>query len=188
MLAYIRASLGKTPRKLHPRHKLHAPKWSLKGDRLSDIYSQQDKLLREGEVVWGALVQANRQLFADGPENHPGNVIYSLDPASFSMPGVLMAAAHQLFSVKGDKDVSAEMQVFSQTLADELERLMKVKVPGELTHGLETFFTSVMFDRLHLPDGVLRGGLMPMLAHPKLDATMVVPYWHWPDAFRDACW
>jgi hypothetical protein len=184
ILADMNRAFGKAPRWVHGRDKIRMPLWAFTtGDLLARIYWKQSVLLKRGQIVWGALVQANKNMFVPGPNNHPGNMIYSRDPDSFGRPDILLDAADSLFSIKGQAAATPELQRFADTLADEMERLLRVYVPCELTSGLETVFTGLMFDRRHLPMGIIDRRILPMLVHPDLDETMVLPCRYWPRAF-----
>ncbi|MET8751915.1 hypothetical protein ABZW32_17710 [Streptomyces sp. NPDC004667] len=63
-------------------------------DPLAEILKVQDMLLAEGRLVWGALVQANNDLFGRGWVDLPAAVIYSPDTAVFDdSPDLLLDIA-----------------------------------------------------------------------------------------------
>ena len=74
-----------------------------------------------------------------------------------------------------------------QAIADMLygERAAEdLRVPPDFTRGVQCYVTNVVFDRSHLPRGMLDVKLMPILIDARMSAVMVVPYWHWPKALR----
>ena len=50
-------------------------------DDLMEQYRNQWLLFQEGEIVWGAIVQANSLMFEPSSLNCPGTIIYSPDKA-----------------------------------------------------------------------------------------------------------
>lgn len=185
-LGDVRANLGPAPRAVEKQDKIAIPSWAL-SDNLQLIAKNQHLLSARGSVGWGALVQANNQLFQPGPSNLPGNLLYSTDPQSFGDPGVLVRAASDLFNIKG-KETDPELQLFSDTLADEMERLFRIRMPAQLTGSIESWFTTVLFERSHLPNGIVGGRLMPILAHPDTEAIIVVPHHYWPPSLTRVVW
>ncbi len=182
LLDEMRTAFGKKPRPIRPRDILRMPLWAFPEDPLAQIFWKQLTLLSRGEIVWGALVQVNELMFNFGRSNHPGNLIYCRDPDSFARPDILIDTAGTLYDTKGET-VSEELRIFSESLANEMERLMRVRVPSELSQGLECVFTGVMFDRRHLPLGIVERRLYPLLVHPSLRETMILPVRYWPKAF-----
>src|SRR4051812_19137981 len=71
-------------------------------DGLLRILQDQDRLLVNGQVFWGQLVQANKILF--DPDNRitcPANVIYSTDSFFEGRLALLSSMARGLFAQKG---------------------------------------------------------------------------------------
>lgn len=188
VLREITQSLGPSPRRAHwfGRDRVRIPPWAKNNRRFHDIKRAQKLLWRDGDVVWAALVQANNNMFAQGPRNHPGNIIYSRDPLILSDPAVLSEAAADLFATKGQTVHRADVQYIADILQGELGAEEEILAPTFLTQGAQCVFTNIIFERRHLPEGILRGLLLPILIDARTDAVMVVPYWHWPDAFRVA--
>ena len=65
-----------------------------------ESYRKQNLLLREGLVVWAALVQANELLFRPGPMDHPAMVVYVPDESLDSCPEWLESLARDLYRLK----------------------------------------------------------------------------------------
>ncbi|MFI0446908.1 hypothetical protein [Actinomadura sp. 6N118] len=145
--------------------------------------AEQDRLLEQGRVVWGGLVQANTLLFGKGRHDSPAEILYSPDPMLDDRPDLLAEVAQRLFALKGSRQADAELQTISDTLANELEDAPHAPVPRSMPRSmagsLPLFTTTVLVSRRHLPDGVLRGGLFPLIVHPELDSTMILPSRYW---------
>ncbi len=140
----------------------------------------QKRILKEGKVAIGALVQANSLLFEKGKSNHPADFIYSTDPFFLEYPGDLEGLAHILFQTKGTSGYNPSIQKLADLLADEMERNYCYKLPRDLLEGKEVYFTTVVVDRNHLPKKKIEGRLMPMLVLPGEEPdAIILPYWHW---------
>ncbi|WP_327234542.1 hypothetical protein OG349_11655 [Streptomyces sp. NBC_01317] len=139
-------------------------------------------------MVWAALVQANVLLFRPGSGDHPAEVVYGPDPKAFDdCPDSLSGIARSLFSLKGTEQYDPELQVFSDHLADEMERTMRMPVPRKLAGNETVHITCVIVARRHLPEQVLHGSIFPLLIHPeKTDVTMILPSRYWPEDLPEA--
>lgn len=155
-------------------------------DGLHIIYEYQWKLFREGELVWCALVQANKHLFAPSDNvDSPGNTVYSFDDDLKRDPSPMLEVASRLFSFKGEDGLTHPMvQKIADVLAHERDRAMHMPIPDLLTRNRNILFTGNMFCRKHLPDGYISTRLMPMLAIRGRKPTIIVPKWYWPESLR----
>ena len=126
-------------------------------------------------MVWGALVQANTQLFSPGDSDCPAMVLYSLDPYFDEHPGELRAMAVRLFETKDEpKDR------LSHVIADEYEDVYQRPLAPWIAGEREVWASSIMVIRPHLPEGVLRGRVFPLLAAPsKTRVPLIVPSHFW---------
>jgi Fe-S cluster assembly iron-binding protein IscA len=159
---------------------LPAP-WFSRGDELYEIYLKQDLLIREGVVVWGALVQSNKLLLQPGRHDHPATCIWSEKPEMEAHPEVLTEIAARLFDLKGAKPVDHEERRYAAMLTDEKARGMGLKIPRTFAgphHPITS--TTVMVFRRHLPTNILMGSLVPLLTHYTTSAALIVPAKYWP--------
>jgi len=164
-------------------HRLQPPTWCApgSGDALAAIYLQQDALFREGRVVWGVLVQANSMLWEPGCEPCPALAIYGLQPEVDDELWTLKEIARALFALKGTIPSDPQQRSFAEMITDEMERGMKRAIPPSLTQGYELFSTSVMVHPHHLPSGHLASNVLPLLAHPDREPTVVLPSRYWSE-------
>ncbi len=146
-------------------------------DDLNAILAAQKSVIKHGVVVLGACVQANNLLFRAGSDDHPGELLLSLDPTI--APETLRAIAVELFGLKGKLCLDPGSNAISQYLADEMTRVVGHEVPAELNRGYPCFCTTTIFRRRSLPTGVLTGQLMPVLVHPISRYAMVLPHPYW---------
>jgi hypothetical protein len=185
LLDAVREAIGSAPRRLGilTRLRLHAwpPSWLwLRLDELLEVYRRQGMLLREGSIVWGALVQANLLLFEPGPEDHPAMAVYSSDSLFEDDPDRLVAIARRLFALKGTTPEDPGERRLAEMITDEMERGMGWAVPKSCTGGREVRSTTFMVFRRHLPGKVLSCSWFPLLTHPETPAVMIVPWEYWP--------
>ncbi|WP_395967901.1 hypothetical protein [Actinomadura sp. 6N118] len=71
-------------------------------------------------------------------------------------------------------------------LANEMETGPHTRVPRSLAGSLPMITTTILVSRRHLPDGVLRDGMFPLIVHPELDSTMILPSRYWAPALAQA--
>jgi hypothetical protein len=188
ILRHIDEELGPPPRRFSrdewPDLAIPEPTW-IRRDDMAIIYDDLRFLYKEGEIVWGAYVQANQLLFRRGFSNCPATFIYSRDPEIDDDPERLAAIATRLFQLKGGTWKDPDAQRYGDMLADERKRAMRWRAPETMTGDLPVYSTSVMVCRRHLPERVLASRYMPLLRHRDTVATLVVPHWFWPKPFRD---
>lgn len=177
----VRRSMGGAPRRhFWWRHRVRTEGWVKHHPPLEDIARRQSEILQHGDIVWGAVVQANYKMFKGGMINYPGNLIYSREPAMDARPHVLQLAAQNMFRHKGGRAAGGDLQLIADMLQSERGAAIDLRVPLELTEGMQCFVTNVMFERRHLPRGRLDVSLLPILVEPRMCAAIVVPRWHWP--------
>lgn len=160
---------------------LRPPKWCRSSqDELMLIYRDQNKLLREGDIALGVIVQANAALFKKGSGNFPANVLYLTETDVENPVYRLWEIAHKIFSLKGTKPEDADERKFARMVSYELGRDFRVTVPDSLAQGLDATYTTIMIHRKHLPYGYLTGGYFPLLIHQESRAAMILPARYWP--------
>lgn len=184
LLDEVRETIGPIPRwrriLAHLQLRVRPPSWFSRTDELTEVYRRQWTLLREGDVVWGALVQANGNLFQSGPDDHPAMTTYSADPFFDNDPTRLGAIVNRLYQMKHTTPPDPGERRLAEMITDQMERGMGWVVPKSCTRGREVVSTSFMVFRRHLPDGILRCGWFPLLTHPETPAVMIVPLRYWP--------
>ncbi|MFD3441030.1 hypothetical protein ACFWU3_26370 [Streptomyces sp. NPDC058685] len=182
-----RTNLGPAPRTFDFGDKrrylrIPLPEWIAAAEPLREILWQQNTLLREGRLVWASLVQADERLFLPGDHDHPSTVIYSPDAAAFDdHPERLRAMARALYALNSGGHEDPAPGAFAAMLADETPYLPRTRVPKDLAGDDEVYRTHIIVCRRHLPDGVLRHALFPLLVHPDLTPrAMMLPSRYWP--------
>lgn len=189
VLRFVNERLGPPPRRFRrdewPDLVISVPAWADQ-DEINVIFRDQRFLYKEGEIVWGAIVQANGLLYRHGVSNCPATVIYSRHPDIDDDPGLLREFAMRLGRLKTRETDDPDDDRYGAMLADEMQRAMRWRAPERHTDGLPVYSTTVMVCRRHIPDGILAGPYFPLLRHRDTVATLIVPFWFWPRGFRDA--
>ncbi|MDP1612108.1 MAG: hypothetical protein Q8M11_13730 [Sulfuritalea sp.] len=163
-----------TLRSIGPDWLLHHP--------LFPTVANQRMLLEKGDVVWGALLQANSLLFSAGPDDHPAAAIYSLDTHFESRPSALRCIAHYLFSFKeGAEQAPEDCRAIATWLADERAGEQIFPVSSRLS-SRSVQATCHMVFRKHLPprESMLSGFWFPLLVHDTTEAVIIAPSKFWP--------
>ena len=183
-LREIRGLAGEAPRRLRgiPPSQLwgERPKWMTDDDELLETYERQRAMLREGRIVWGHLVQANRLLFSPGEDDCPADVVYAVDPSFDQDLEGLAAIARRLSATK-----QRPQAWVSHVLAGESQRVARYRLPSWLSGSRDVYFGSIMLHRRLLPDGVLTAFVVPLLVDPRQPSLpIVVPAALWGDGLR----
>lgn len=148
---------------------------------LQIIYDNQRKLLKEGKVVWAVVVQANVSLFEKGKKDHPANVVYSLEANTEDLPKLAEVANKVGYLKNRDFLLNEKEETLSDLVADEMKSAFDVELPASFASGLESFLTTIMIHRQHLPEKYLTRNYFPLLVHPETNASMIVPSEFWTE-------
>ena len=158
------------------------PSWCTVEDDLYALFENKWKLLKNGIVVWGHLVQANSLLFEPGSDNCPASVIFPNSERSPLAPEQLAPIARAMFDLKNTSGNTVELQEVADSLTDELMRTFGLRVPSQLSHGHEIFEASTFITRKHLPTGVLSIPFFPLVVSPEPPYYNVpLPSRYWPE-------
>lgn len=196
ILESIEQQLGPAPRRnAAVARKLRRPlppAWlglsSIFNDRLSRLWWNQKALVRDGTVVFGYIYMANMSLFEAGSGDAPAGVVYSLDPFYRRNPGYLTELGHTLYGFyEANQPVVPEgpwQRLVFESVYDGTARQFALAVPPILSGGRETYHSSIMIHRSHLPHGWMGGNLVPLLVDPipeRNGKALIVPSAFWPD-------
>lgn len=149
-------------------------------DDIMDYYREQEMLLREGAVGWGAIVYGDMHAFEPGAYDVDVIAIFSTDPTIEAEPERLWRMARQLYALREKKvGTDVEEQAYADLL-NSTERGLGIKVPRSMSEGFKIRSTTLMVRRAHLPAGFMVGKYFPILCHPKCLTAMIVPSRAWP--------
>lgn len=188
-----RENFGETPRTLrmlaHWRYlRVPRPGWCKRypDDLLNVHFDRYWHALRHGRVVWGAIVQANSQLFSPGPHDHPAAVVYSVEDSETVDPNRLRSMAHELYDLKGTQQSDPAQQRIADTLADEMSRPYGIRAPMAICKPYRCRLSTTYFVRKHLPGGYLNAGFMPLVVSEVNPFVAIpLPAAYWPEALID---
>lgn len=177
----------------HPYQKKTFPKpYWMEGDDLSILYEEQSNLFQMGRIYYGYIVQANNYLFQKDPYiNCPAAILYSTDDRLNRNPAILKKVGKWLFSYKNTDEAPEHVKRVVDAITDEKERLFNVKIEINMNDGSQAvlYYTTVMIFRKHLPEGMIKGSFLPIIASPNMFKTvMVLPKKYWTKRFIKNWW
>ncbi len=163
------------------------PAWlTASGDPVRIFYEKQETLFRKGRIGWGALVEADDGVFAQGGDDLPGVLVFSEDEYFDARPAELAAIGARLVDLRaGGAGANVEAGKFAQNVRNDSGRPLGIAVPASLSPK-EPMLSSFVAIRAHLPDGLLSGDWFPVLTHPSSVVPMIVPHTFWPPAMLTA--
>lgn len=183
IISSLRTSFGKTQKVMNARIfdmiRAANPHWLQASDPLSEIGKQQLRLCKEGKIVWGSLVQANKLMFSAGNEECPGLLVYSPDAYFDARTDELAKLGSRIFSLKNTQPTDPAERKLADMVTDEMDRAMGWKLPPVMT-ARDVRTAAFLVFRKHIPNGILSNGLFPILIHPATQAVMIVPFEFWP--------
>lgn len=155
------------------------PDWMGPSDGLNEVVAQQRLLLTEGAIIWGALVQANGQLFQPGDLDLPAMLVYSTDHHFDAHPDALRQVGQALFALKDTTPADPALGRLAALMTGETERALGLDLPAALSSRPVRAGVFMVYRR-HVPTGMLRCGLFPVLTHPSTPVAMMLPFEFWP--------
>ena len=171
---------------------LPKPLWLrlIKDDALNIIYRDKDFLFQNGQVYYASLVQANVILFKKGIRNAPAQIVYSTHPLAEKHPESLMDIANEMFSYKGnaEEEIPESLREVVRIITDEYDRssvdfmisMSNPENPDETIRNIDVHFCPLMVFRKDLPNRVLQGSYLPVLAAPDFSpAVLILPKEYW---------
>ncbi len=194
-MSECRAALGNAPRVFDretERFLLVNPPWITKlhfGDALAKLVQNSTlrNIFRNGHVVWAHIIQANMELYSPAPPDdsytydRPGELVFSPGVSRFVAPSVLEDVASELAGLKYAPNIGADLQPWADYLNAEMTRVAGWQVPDRLSRSSTCFVSTTLFRRRHLPDGVLRQPILPIVVAPKQPYfAMPLPKTYWP--------
>lgn len=170
------------------------PRWA-EGDATAKVYDELPMLLRDGQVYYSCVVQANRSLFENTVEANSlisaAMIIYNHNRAKTSIvnPEYMIPFAHYLFMCK-KKDPSEIPDWLAETvnvIRGETDRSrIIITADGDESYPMNLTMQSVMVFRTHLPKMRLGGAVVPIVAAPeKCSSVLILPHWLWGSEFQE---
>jgi hypothetical protein len=157
------------------------PPWLVESDAYMQVFVQQELLLTQGQVIWGALVQANRLLFSPGEGDSAAMVLRSSDAYFDDHPQELRRIGQAFFQLKDTEPADPMLREAARRVSDEHSRSMGEEVVPGLFSRRPLFDNSTLVFRKHLPNGMIAHGLLPILTHPSTPAILILPFQFWTE-------
>ena len=145
------------------------PSWMKENDELFKLYANLDRLLEEGCVQLGCIVQANTMLFEYSffkPVLHidcPATIIYTSDQYYCDNHDELEELASNIFQLRDCDYMTKEEQELVDILNNEKQRAFNVEIPHSLTGGRDVKLTTIVVHRKHLEEKKLCQSIYPVL-------------------------
>ena len=152
-------------------------------DALETLFLNLRTLRRDGRVVWGYFIQANRLLYSPGGDDCPAEVVYSLDDSNPICPEELDEVAGELASLKHTMPADPELASIADYLTDERTRVYGKPVPRAISPRYSCQISTIYIVRKHLPKPgrFLRQPLLPIIVHPSApQVALALPSRYWP--------
>lgn len=159
------------------------PDWLDPADGLTEVLARQHLLLTQGQIVWGALVMAHAALFQPGTDDLPALVVHSADAHVEGRPSALRDIARALYALRGARPEDPARQPLADWMTADLAPRAARDLSVDLAPVLSSYpvqAVATLVLRKHVPTGMLRGGLFPVLTHPSTPAVMLLPFEFWP--------
>lgn len=191
ILSQINTNLGESPRRLNFIDKLtwfqkDLPEWDWRDDDIKNSIIFRNKTFINGKLTWGMIIQVNNLMFEDSNDNCPGEVLIwksAIEKFDFE---VFKSIAHTIYNLKGESNSikNRDEKKFALYLEDELIRQYGLKVPYQISQGLELYVSTVYFQRRHIPERKITGSLFPILyLEEDPMVAIIVPSKFWPTEF-----
>lgn len=143
-------------------------------------------LLSTGYVVWGAVVQANNNLF--DPSFYgaaPGDVVY--DPQGRVDRIDLYHIACRLLELKDEKQTDPALEYYGNHLREETTRVFGWRTPQSLYPYELRASTTIFMSEVNFPGYAMVSPLIPILVSNECPGSVIIAPWQlWPkEIFED---
>ncbi len=174
------------------------PFWMKYSDKMADAYRYGDEIIRDGNVYYGNIVQANMLLFDKAPlkerlqrgSGNPAAMIYSCDPYANQDPFYLQGLARYIYSFKDDLSVPvpAGLEEIVALVRDEYSRSdLHFSIETKEIGRIDASFIAIMIIRSFLPKGYLISNILPIIVAPEYPADVILlPMNYWTKDFKKA--
>lgn len=190
-MAHCRTAFG-APRRQFSRQdvailQVPPPRWLPQDGRheMHFLFQGLPWVFAEGDVRWGAIVQANKICWVEGIEDSGACLLHSPDPFFDENVELLHGFGRQLFETKGRFTKNPELQRFADILGNEWESPTRLPVPRFLTEGRDVTYTTIFVFRRHLPLPYLVEPIVPIVVHPNTGHSAILPSAWWPQGLID---
>ncbi|RYG64323.1 hypothetical protein EON80_19435 [bacterium] len=158
------------------------PRWCAQS-QLAPLQQQRINLLRQGQVVASALIQANWTLYRPMPEDAPALVVWSEEPNLANDDKELRCLAKRINDLRYD-GTGGDLAELGELVNNEHEFPLQYAVPPSLAEN--TYMTTILVFRRHMPSGFISSRLLPLLVLPEVTSqSLILPGKYWPQELID---
>ncbi len=184
----IEQRIGKEPRTIDWAHygsiiDCQLPTWDWENDSIRPIFDNWRRVFEHGFVTMAHIVQANSLLFEFGEDNCPGATTVWYDQRSHPDLILMRNASRAMFDLKSAPHLGQDEweRNLGHHLADEHQSAFGWAVPQRFRGHYDVRFSSVYFDRRHIPGGKLIRSWFPCVAlRDQPNVVAMVPRDFWP--------
>ena len=153
----------------------------------SDIFQRYATLLKDGNICYASIVQANECLFKFFPNNnYPAQVIFSTDPYIAERPHLLQQLSRQLFQFKNRpvESIPEHIQIIANAVTNEHDFSSYTFTFKHKGHASTIYLSPVLFYRKLLPGRKIYGNLIPLIVNSDCTSVMALPKQFWTKKFK----
>ena len=188
MISSVQQMIGAAPRKIDWNHyasiiDCEPPEWDWQNDELRLVIQNWRTIFEQGFVTVAHIVQANSMMFQFGKDNCPGAVVVWHDNRASPDLRLMRFAARGLYELKESPHLCQDEweQKISSHLACEQERAFGWTVPVRFRGDFDLRFSTIYFQRRHIPGGKLIRSWFPVVCLPENPMLVsMVPRDFWP--------
>lgn len=159
---------------------------SAKSDPVVGLFSDLKEIWKHGEVRWGWVLKANRDIYRPGEEGRVGELVFSLNAPDEEARLALPRFCERLWDLEESDDLSEREAMWLEDMANDASYHAGFKLPESwLPAGQEYRASTAYFHRPHLSGGRITSKLLPVLVLPWAPFwAVVVPVSFWPADLR----
>lgn len=167
--------------------KLGCPSWLDSTDPMYEMYEKKREILKNGEITYAHIVQANMELYKRVSfYNCPAHIVYSDSEYVIDNIELLEDVAFEIGNYKDrdERDVPLEWREIARVVTDEYDR---ADFSFPIYHdGNEIIynFLPTMIHRKLLPKRRLCGSIIPILVTKESKQVMILPKKYWSNEFK----
>lgn len=156
--------------------------WWLPGAGPAPAQGLQRALYTHGEPAWGWVLVGWNGVYERGAENGPATLISSDDPAIQADPSLLRVPHDRYWTIRTNGATAPGLRRLVPWARREAPPVGRGRFPALLSGPWLVWEARIDVDRAHLPGGLLRSPLVPIVRFPdpRRAEMMILPRWHWP--------
>ena len=136
-----------------------------------------------GDVVWAAIVKANRALYQPGTQDAPGCIVWSFDPYFDERFSDLAAIGRHVSELRGTRPADPTLARFTALVEDDYSTPSSDFIPSVLSQGRHVRYQVLSFFRRRLACGYIVERRVPVIVDwQRPTSIMLFPLQYWGGA------